>query len=42
MQYLNWGAKKTEKMIPPNAFPLVHGLEQKGKTTYTACYPINE
>ena len=42
MQFLNWGAKATDKVIPPNGIPVVPGLTSDSHTTYKNSYPVNE
>lgn len=42
MNYLNWGAKATDKIVPPNMHPVVAGLKCSGSSTYTNHFPVNE
>jgi hypothetical protein len=39
INYLDWGAKKTDKIIPPNCHPIIPGLKCSSNTTYKNHYP---
>ena len=39
INYLDWGAKKTDKIIPPDCHPIIPGLKCSSNTTYKNHYP---